>query len=72
MHRRPARRPATSSCSRCWRANVEVLNGVKAKKIVATCPHCLHTLGNEYRQLGGDYEVVHHTQLLTSWSRQGG
>ncbi|KUN79152.1 heterodisulfide reductase-related iron-sulfur binding cluster [Streptomyces griseoruber] len=35
-----------------------------AKKIVATCPHCLNTIGNEYPQLGGDYEVVHHTQLL--------
>ncbi|MET8826411.1 (Fe-S)-binding protein [Streptomyces sp. NPDC004610] len=35
-----------------------------AKKIVATCPHCLNTLGNEYPQLGGDYEVIHHTVLL--------
>ncbi|MFC9220612.1 (Fe-S)-binding protein [Streptomyces hygroscopicus] len=35
-----------------------------AKKIVATCPHCLNTLGNEYPQLGGDYQVIHHTQLL--------
>jgi Fe-S oxidoreductase len=45
-------------------ANVEVLNEVKAKKIVVTCPHCLNTLGREYPQLGGNYEVVHHTQLL--------
>jgi Fe-S oxidoreductase len=45
-------------------ANVEVLNKVKAKKIVVTCPHCLNTLGREYPQLGGNYEVVHHTQLL--------
>ena len=35
-----------------------------AKKIVATCPHCFNTLANEYPQLGGDYEVIHHTQLL--------
>ncbi|MFF9164163.1 (Fe-S)-binding protein, partial [Streptomyces longwoodensis] len=35
-----------------------------AKKIVATCPHCLNTIGNEYPQLGGDYDVIHHTQLL--------
>ncbi|WP_439943947.1 (Fe-S)-binding protein [Streptomyces sp. BBFR115] len=35
-----------------------------AKRIVATCPHCLNTIGNEYPQLGGDYEVIHHTQLL--------
>jgi Fe-S oxidoreductase len=34
------------------------------KKIVATCPHCFNTLANEYPQLGGDYEVIHHTQLL--------
>ena len=44
--------------------NVEMLNEIKAKKIVVTCPHCLNTLGREYPQVGGDYEVVHHTQLL--------
>lgn len=44
--------------------NVETLNEAKAKKIVATCPHCFNTLANEYPQLGGNYEVVHHTQLL--------
>jgi Fe-S oxidoreductase len=44
--------------------NVEVLNEVGAKKIVATCPHCFNTLSNEYGQLGGHYEVIHHTQLL--------
>jgi len=44
--------------------NVETLNGAKARKIVATCPHCFNTLANEYPQLGGNYEVVHHTQLL--------
>ncbi|MEV0253173.1 (Fe-S)-binding protein [Streptomyces sp. NPDC050732] len=35
-----------------------------AKKIVSTCPHCFNTIANEYPQLGGDYEVIHHTQLL--------
>ncbi len=45
-------------------ANVEVLNEIGVKKIVTTCPHCLNTLGREYPQLGGHYEVVHHTQLL--------
>ena len=34
------------------------------RKIVVTCPHCFNTLGHEYPQLGGNYEVVHHTQLL--------
>ncbi|MEC7001470.1 MAG: (Fe-S)-binding protein, partial [Actinomycetota bacterium] len=46
--------------------NVEVLNEIKATKIVVTCPHCLNTLGREYPQLGGHYEVVHHTELLNS------
>ncbi|HEY0559028.1 MAG TPA: (Fe-S)-binding protein [Frankiaceae bacterium] len=44
--------------------NIEVLNGVGAKKIVTTCPHCFNTIGREYPQFGGNYEVVHHTQLL--------
>lgn len=44
--------------------NVEMLNEVKPKRIVATCPHCLHTLKNEYPAFGGNYEVVHHTQLI--------
>jgi Fe-S oxidoreductase len=44
--------------------NVETLNEAGVKKIVASCPHCFNTLGNEYPQLGGKYEVVHHTQLL--------
>jgi Fe-S oxidoreductase len=44
--------------------NVETLNEAGVKKIVATCPHCFNTLGNEYGALGGHFEVVHHTQLL--------
>ena len=44
--------------------NVETLNEAGVTKIVATCPHCFNTLGNEYEQLGGTFEVVHHTQLL--------
>jgi Fe-S oxidoreductase len=44
--------------------NVEVLNEMKATKIVVSCAHCFNTLSNEYPQLGGNYEVVHHTQLL--------
>jgi Fe-S oxidoreductase len=49
-------------------ANVEILNEVTAnggpKRIVAACPHCLHTLMNEYPAFGGNYEVIHHTQLI--------
>ena len=51
--------------------NVEVLNEVKAGKIVVTCPHCLNTLKREYPQLGGNYEVVHHTELLNDLVKAG-
>jgi len=44
--------------------NVETLNGAGVRKIVASCPHCFNTISREYPQLGGDYEVIHHTQLL--------
>jgi Fe-S oxidoreductase len=44
--------------------NIEMLNSVKAKKIVASCPHCFNALANEYPALGGNYEVIHHSQLL--------
>ena len=44
--------------------NIETLNGVGARKVVASCPHCFNTLAREYPDLGGNYEVIHHTQLL--------
>ncbi len=44
--------------------NVETLNEAGAKKVIASCPHCLHTLRHDYPQFGGDYEVIHHTQLI--------
>ena len=44
--------------------NIEVLNAYEIKNIVTTCPHCFNTLKNEYPALGGNYEVVHHTQFL--------
>ena len=44
--------------------NIQVLNGYEVKKIVSGCPHCFNTLKNEYPELGGNYEVLHHTQLL--------
>ncbi len=52
-------------------ANVETLNKAKVKKIVTTCPHCLHTLKNEYPQFGGQYEVVHHTQFIDRLQKEG-
>ncbi|MET9339452.1 (Fe-S)-binding protein [Nonomuraea sp. NPDC003804] len=51
--------------------NIETLNEAGVKKIVATCPHCFNTLANEYPQLGGTYEVVHHTQLLAKLVDEG-
>ncbi|MBT6567300.1 MAG: (Fe-S)-binding protein [Flavobacteriaceae bacterium] len=45
-------------------SNIEVLNAYEVTKIVTTCPHCFNTLKNEYPELGGNYEVMHHTQLL--------
>lgn len=50
--------------------NVETLNEVGATKIVVTCAHCFNTIKNEYPQLGGKYEVVHHTQLLNRLVRE--
>lgn len=51
--------------------NVETLNRYKFKKIITICPHCFNTLGNEYPQLGGNYEVIHHTQLIAELLREG-
>ncbi len=46
------------------RMNIETLNSVGAKKIIASCPHCFNTIKNEYPSLGGNYEVIHHAELL--------
>jgi Fe-S oxidoreductase len=51
--------------------NIETLNEAAPKTIVASCPHCFNTLANEYPQLGGNYEVIHHTQLLARLIEQG-
>ncbi|MEL7123238.1 MAG: (Fe-S)-binding protein [Bacteroidota bacterium] len=51
--------------------NIEVLNGYEVKKIVTACPHCFNTLKNEYPALGGNYDVIHHTQLLQELIDQG-
>ena len=44
--------------------NIEIMNAYEVKKIVTACPHCFNTLKNEYPELGGNYEVIHHTQLI--------
>jgi Fe-S oxidoreductase len=51
--------------------NIEVLNAYEVKKIVTACPHCFNTIKNEYPELGGDYEVMHHTQFLKALLDEG-
>jgi Fe-S oxidoreductase len=51
--------------------NIEVLNAYAVKKIVTGCPHCFNTLKNEYPDLGGTYEVIHHTQLIQQLIDEG-
>ncbi|RJL24127.1 (Fe-S)-binding protein [Bailinhaonella thermotolerans] len=51
--------------------NIETLNDAGVKKIVASCPHCFNTLANEYPDLGGKYEVIHHSQLLAKLVDEG-
>ena len=52
-------------------SNIEILNSYNFKKIVTTCPHCFNTIKNEYPSLGGDYDVIHHTQLLDDLIKNG-
>ncbi|MGK0378387.1 (Fe-S)-binding protein [Patiriisocius sp. Uisw_017] len=51
--------------------NIEVMNAYEVKKIVTACPHCFNTIANEYPELGGNYEVMHHTQFLKSLLNEG-
>jgi len=51
--------------------NIQVLNGYEIKKIVTACPHCFNTIKNEYPELGGKYEVIHHTQLINGLIKEG-
>lgn len=51
--------------------NITVLNGYQVKKIVTACPHCFNTLKNEYPELGGNYEVVHHTTFINDLLASG-
>jgi Fe-S oxidoreductase len=51
--------------------NIEVLNGYNVKKIIAACPHCLNTLKHDYPQMGGHYEVIHHTDFINQLMADG-
>ncbi len=51
--------------------NIAVLNGYNVKKIVTACPHCFNTLKNEYPELGGNYEVIHHTTFINQLISEG-
>lgn len=51
--------------------NIQVLDGYEIKKIVTGCPHCFNTMKNEYPALGGNYEVLHHTQFIQSLIKEG-
>ncbi len=68
----PARRMGNEYLAQTLMAeNIATLNSYGVKKIVVTCPHCLQSLGKEYKQLGGDYEVIHHSTLLQELIRDG-
>jgi len=51
--------------------NIQVMNGYEVQKIVTACPHCFNILKNEYPDLGGNYEVLHHTQFINSLLKEG-
>ena len=51
--------------------NIDTMGQYKFKRVVASCPHCLHTISNEYPDFGGNYEVIHHTQLIEELMNDG-
>jgi Fe-S oxidoreductase len=68
----PARRMGNEYVFQAYaEQNVATLNGAGVTKIVASCPHCLNSIGNEYPDFGGRYEVIHHTELLAELVRDG-
>lgn len=68
----PARRSGNEFIFQMMAAqNIATLNAYEVKKIVTACPHCFNTLKNEYPELGGKYEVVHHTQFLQKLIDEG-
>jgi Fe-S oxidoreductase len=52
-------------------ANIQVMNGYEVKKVVTACPHCFNTIKNEYPALGGNYEVIHHSEFLQQLINEG-
>ncbi|MGZ5305021.1 MAG: (Fe-S)-binding protein, partial [Bacteroidia bacterium] len=68
----PARRAGNEFLFQMMAANnITVLNGYNIKKIVTACPHCFNIIKNEYKDLGGNYEVIHHTTLLQNMIDEG-
>jgi Fe-S oxidoreductase len=68
----PARRMGNEYVFQAYaEQNVSTLNDAGVTKIVASCPHCFNTLAHEYGDFGGDYEVMHHTELLAELVRDG-
>lgn len=68
----PARRSGNEFLFQMMAANnIAVLNGYNVKKIVTACPHCFNTLSNEYKELGGNYEVTHHSEFLQNLINEG-
>src|SRR3984957_20377041 len=68
----PARRAGNEFLFQMMAANnIAVLNGYNVKKIVTACPHCFNMLSNEYKELGGNYEVVHHSVFLQNLIDEG-
>jgi Fe-S oxidoreductase len=68
----PARRAGNEFLFQMQAAsNIEVLNGYNIKKIVTACPHCFNTIKNEYPELGGEYEVIHHSTFLQQLIQEG-
>src|SRR5436305_8784766 len=68
----PARRAGNEFLFQMMAANnIAVLNGYNVKKIVTACPHCFNILSNEYKELGGNYEVIHHSVFLQNLVDEG-
>jgi Fe-S oxidoreductase len=68
----PARRPGNEYLYQVLaQANIEVMNELKVTKLVTACPHCFNTIKNEYPQLGGNYEVLHHTEFINYLIKEG-